>query len=79
MGMFPGGYSLIFYLIGMYPPKGRVFAPFSESENGYRLCLSWSEFGYRFWRECMNVFVVSVPKEVRVICKFEVDFKNSFC
>ena len=28
----------------------------------------------------MNVFVISIPnKKERVICKFQVDFKKSFC
>ena len=28
----------------------------------------------------MNVFVISIPnKKERVICKFKVDFKKSFC
>ena len=38
-----------------------------------------------FWflrelRECINVFIVSIPneKKEREICKFEMDFKKSF-
>ena len=52
-------------LMGMYCPKGMVFAPF---------CSVW------FLRECINVFVISIPnKKERTICKFKVDFQKSFC
>ena len=69
-------------LIGMCRPaqKGRGFTPF-WSENGYRLCLFWSEFGYGFrgnaWTYMSSQFQMN--KKERVICEFEVDFKKSFC
>ena len=40
-----------------------------RSENGYRLCLFWSEMRYDFGgnyggvKEVYNVFVVSIPNE----------------
>ena len=50
-------------LVGMSRPKGRGFAAF-WSENGCRLNLFCSGIGYGFrgnYRECMNVFIISVP------------------
>ena len=59
-----GGYFLIFALEVCAAPKGLVFAP-SGSENGYRLCLVWSGLNsgmvFEGIRECLNVFVVSIP------------------
>ena len=42
-----GGYSLAFGLQVCAAPKRLVCAPF-WCENGYRLYLFWSEFGYDF-------------------------------
>ena len=48
-----------------------------QSENRYRLCPFWS--GNNSYEETIgviNIFVVSFPSE---LCKFEMDFKRSFC
>ena len=50
---------------GMCRPKGYAwFAPY-WSENGYKLCLCilvWNRVWFlRKLRECMNVFIVSIP------------------
>ena len=58
---------------------GRVFAPF-WSENGYRLCLFWPEFGYGFRGNALTYvsFQFRMNKKERVICEFEVDLTKSF-
>ena len=80
-GESPGGYSLIKAMYVCAAPKGNVFAPF-WSENGYRLPLFWSGRVLVFagTKECMNVFILSIPneKKEREICEFEMDFKKSF-
>ena len=47
-------------------PSGRVFVRF-WSENGYTLCPFWSGIQYFFFlrklRDCINVFIVSIPNE----------------
>ena len=50
------------YLIGMCRPKGLGFVSF-WTENGYRLSLFWSEFGYGYRGNHVNVYVVSIPNE----------------
>ena len=57
-----GGYFLILYIshICMAAPSGRVFTPF-WCENVNTLC-SRVEFS-RELRECMNIFIVSIPNE----------------
>ena len=61
-----------------------VFAPFC-SENGNRLYLLRSEFGYGFQgntevHKRINLsFQFQMNKKERVICKFQMDFKKSFC
>ena len=61
----PGGTPLYKLFRYVPPQRRRVFAPF-WSENGYSFCPCWS--GYRVWfsrdlRECINVFIVSIPNE----------------
>ena len=58
----PGGGILLY--ISHICANGQGFGPF-WSENGYRLCPFWSGMGYGFreLRECMNVFIVSIPNE----------------
>ena len=55
----------IFTLEVYVAPKGMVFKPF-WSENGYSLCLFWSELVYSFRGNIgvqLNVFFVSIPNE----------------
>ena len=54
------------------------------SENGYSLCLFWSEFGYGFlgisgggWTYLS--FEFQMHKKEREICELETDFRKSFC
>ena len=58
-----------------------IISAYARSENGYRRCLFWSEFGYGFrgnaWTYMSSQFQMN--KKERVICEFEVDFKKSFC
>ena len=64
-------------------PKGIVFSPF-WSENEYRLCPFLSEIGYGFRENYGNVwmylsFQFQSNKKEREVCKFEMNFKKSFC
>ena len=63
-----GGGGTPLYMEYRYTPPQRVwfFAPL-WSENGYRLCPFWSRYRVRVskeLRECMRVFVVSIPNEL---------------
>ena len=58
----PGGGVLPYIChIGICRLKGYGFCAVLVWNGGCRLCLFWSEFGYGFRRECMNVFVASIP------------------
>ena len=59
----PRGGGVLPYIchIGICRLKGYGFCAVLVWNGGCRLCLFWSEFGYGFRRECMNVLVVSIP------------------
>ena len=77
----PGGTPL--YKPCMYVPPQRVMF---LRRFGLKTGIDFPYFGLEgFWflrelRECINVFIVSIPneKKEREICEFEMDFKKSF-
>ena len=62
-------------------PSGRVFAPF-WSGNGHTPYPFWSGIGYDFqgnYKDCMNVFIISIPNELERKRKMNLKWISTIC